>query len=128
MFPIESDRDIVEARMAARALATFVGFTGADPVLIATAVSELARNVVEYAESGEVTLCPIQNSSRRGLEVVVRDQGPGIADIQKAMRDGFSTARGLGRGLPGTRRLMDEFQIESKVGWGTTITMRKWLR
>lgn len=114
--------------MAARALATFVGFTGADPVLIATAVSELARNIVEYAELGEVSLCPVHNSSRNGLEVVVRDQGPGIADIQQAMRDGFSTSRGLGRGLPGTRRLMDEFQIESKVGWGTTITMRKWLR
>jgi serine/threonine-protein kinase RsbT len=128
LIPIKCDVDVVEARMAARALATSIGFTGADLVLIATAVSELARNIVEYATSGEVTLCSVHHSSKRGLEVVARDQGPGIADIQKAMQDGFSTARGLGLGLPGARRLMDEFQIESHMGRGTTITFRKWLR
>lgn len=126
-IPIVSDGDIVEARMAARTLAEYVGFTGAQLVMIATAVSEVARNIIEYAKSGEVVLAVVQNGLRRGLEVVARDQGPGIADVSQAMQDGFSTSRGLGLGLPGSRRLMDEFQVESKVGRGTTVTMRKWL-
>jgi serine/threonine-protein kinase RsbT len=127
VIPIESDLDIVGARMAARALAAAIGFSGADQVMIATAVSEVARNIIEYAKPGEVVLSAIQNSSRRGLEVVARDQGPGIADVRQAMEDGFSTSRGLGLGLPGSRRLMDEFQVDSKVGQGTTVIMRKWL-
>ncbi|MCU1338093.1 MAG: putative anti-sigma regulatory factor, serine/threonine protein kinase [Bryobacterales bacterium] len=127
IIPIVSDADIVEARMAARTLAEFVGFSGAHLVMIATAVSEVARNIIEYAKPGEVVLSVVQNSLRRGLEVVARDQGPGIADISQAMQDGFSTSRSLGLGLPGSRRLMDEFEVESKVGLGTTVTMRKWL-
>jgi len=127
IIPILADADIVEARMAARTLAEYVGFSGAHLVMIATAVSEVARNIVEYAKSGEVVIAPIQNGTRRGLEVVARDQGPGIADISQALQDGFSTSRGLGLGLPGSRRLMDEFQLESRLGLGTKVTMRKWL-
>ncbi len=127
IVPILADADIVEARMAARALAEYVGFGGAHLVMIATAVSEIARNIIEYAKAGEVVISPIQNGTRRGLEVVARDQGPGIADVSQAMQDGFSTSRGLGLGLPGSRRLMDDFQLESKVGLGTKVTMRKWL-
>ena len=124
---IASDMDIVEARMAARALAAYVGFTGADLVMIATAVSEVARNIVEYADPGEIALSVIHNGSRRGLQVVARDPGPGIPDVAKALQDGFSTSRGLGLGLPGSRRLMDEFHLDSKVGAGTVVTMKKWL-
>src|SRR5690349_6962963 len=127
IITILADADIVEARMAARALAEYVGFNGAQLVMIATAVSEIARNIIEYAKSGEVVISPIQNGTRRGLEVVARDQGPGIADVSQAMQDGFSTSRGLGLGLPGSRRLMDDFHLESKVGLGTKVTMRKWL-
>ncbi len=128
VIPIVSDVDIVEARLAARSLAKYIGFDGADLVMIATAVSEVARNIIEYAKSGKVVLSVVQDRSRRGLEVVARDEGPGIADIPQAMTDGFSTSRGLGLGLPGSRRLMDEFHLESKVRQGTTVTMRKWLR
>ena len=128
VIPIESDVDIVEARMASRSLAKYIGFDGADQVMIATAVSEVARNIIEYAKSGKVVLSVVQDRSRRGLEVVARDEGPGIADIPQAMTDGFSTSRGLGLGLPGSKRLMDEFLLESKVRQGTTVTMRKWLR
>ena len=114
--------------MAARALAAQLGFNGADLVMIATAVSEVARNIIEYAKPGEVILSVVTNGGRRGLEVIARDQGPGIADVALAMEDGYSTARGLGLGLPGSRRLMDEFLVESKIGRGTTVTMTKWLR
>lgn len=127
VIAIASDADIVEARIAARALAAFVGFSEVDLVMIATAVSEVARNIIEYAKPGEVVLSVVHNGLRRGLEVIARDRGPGIADVSQAMQDGFSTARGLGLGLPGSRRLMDEFQVHSKIGQGTTVTMRKWL-
>jgi len=124
---ITSDVDIVEARKVARTLAANVGFVGCDLVIIATAVSEIGRNIVEYAGEGEVVLSAVQNSVRRGLQVVGRDEGPGIADINQAVQDGYSTSRGLGLGLPGSRRLVDEFHIDSKVGLGTTVTLRKWL-
>lgn len=126
-IPVLHDTDVVEARVAARALASRVGFIGTDLVLIASAVSEIARNIVEYTRGGEVVLSVIHSRSRRGLEVVARDQGPGIADVSLAMKDGYSTSRSLGRGLPGSRRLMDEFRVESSPGSGTTVTMRKWL-
>lgn len=126
-IPIASDLDIVEARTAARTVAACMGFEGADLVVIATAVSEIARNIVAYAKQGEMVLSAVQMNSRRGLQVVVRDQGPGIADVSQAMQDGYSTSHGLGLGLPGSRRLMDEFRIETKIGHGTTVTMRKWL-
>ena len=127
VIPIVADADIVEARAAARALAAHLGFEGVDLVLIATAVSEVARNIIRHAEQGEVVLSALQNGSRRGVEMVAHDQGPGIASIPQAMEDGFSTSGGLGLGLPGSRRLMDEFHVESKAGQGTTVTMRKWL-
>src|SRR5258708_7327371 len=110
VIPIVTDVDIVEARMASRTLAKYIRFDGAGPVVIAAAVSEGARKIDEYAKSGQVVVSVVQDRSRRGLEVVARDEGPGIADIPQAMTDGFSTSRGLGLGLPGSRRLMDEFR------------------
>jgi serine/threonine-protein kinase RsbT len=126
-IPIVRDTDIVAARLAARALASRVGFTGTDLVLIASAVSEVARNIVAYAGPGEVILSVVQNRSRLGLQVIARDQGPGIADLSRALEKGFSTSRSLGLGLPGSKGFMDEFHLESTLGIGTTVTMRKWL-
>jgi serine/threonine-protein kinase RsbT len=124
---IVRDTDVLAARLAARALASRVGFTGTDLVLIASAVSEVARNIVAYAGPGEVVLSVVQNRSRLGLQVIARDQGPGIADLSRALEKGFSTSRSLGLGLPGSKRFMDEFRLESALGMGTTVTMRKWL-
>ncbi len=124
---ITSDTDIVTARQRGRAMAAKIGFTSTDQIVIATAISELARNIVEYAKRGEVLLREMYGS-RRGLEIVARDSGPGIADVGQAMRDGYSTSRSLGLGLPGTRRLMDDFELTSEPGKGTTVTVRKWLR
>jgi serine/threonine-protein kinase RsbT len=126
-IPIVRDTDVLTARLEARALASRVGFTGTDLVLIASAVSEVARNIVSYAGPGEVVLSVVQNRSRIGLQVIARDQGPGIADLSRAMEKGFSTSRSLGLGLPGSKRFMDEFLLESTPGRGTTVTMRKWL-
>lgn len=125
---INQDVDIVAARRQARELATQVGFSGSDLTIIATAISEVARNIVVYANRGEIVLSAVQQGTRRGVLVIARDQGPGIPDIPRAMRDGFSTGKSLGLGLPGAKRLMDEFEIASEVGKGTTITMRKWTR
>jgi serine/threonine-protein kinase RsbT len=126
--PISSDADIVIARQQGRALAERIGFTGSNLAVVATAISEVARNIVEYAKRGEIVLKPVNQGGRQGLTVMARDQGPGIPDIALAMQDGYSTAKGLGLGLPGARRLMDEFEIISKVGRGTTVTMKKWVR
>ena len=125
---IDRDGDIVTARQKARELATQVGFSGSDLTIIATAISEVARNIVVYAIRGEIVLSATLQGSRRGVLVVARDQGPGISDVARAMCDGFSTGNSLGLGLPGAKRLMDEFEITSEVGKGTTITMRKWTR
>lgn len=125
---IDHDYDIVAARRKARELATQVGFSGSDLTIIATAISEVARNIVVYASRGEIVLSAVQRGVRRGILVVAVDQGPGIPDIPRAMRDGFSTGKSLGLGLPGAKRLMDEFEIASEVGKGTMITMRKWTR
>jgi len=126
-IPIVRDTDVVAARLAARALATRVGFTGTDLVLIASVVSEVARNIVAYAGPGELLLSIIQDRSRTGVQVIARDHGPGIADLSRALEKGFSTSRSLGLGLPGSKRFMDEFCLESALGIGTTVTMRKWL-
>ena len=123
---INSDQDIVGARQKGRTLAAELGFSPADATLIATAISELARNIVSYARRGEIRLQRIQNSVRQGIMVVAYDEGPGIRDITQALRDGFSTSGSLGLGLPGVRRLMDEFDISSKPGMGTTVTVKKW--
>jgi serine/threonine-protein kinase RsbT len=123
---VSRDEDVVVARQIGRALATEIGFKGSDLTLIATAISEVARNIVVYAKHGDITLDIVEDRGRRGVCVVARDEGPGIPDVEKAMRDGFSTGGSLGLGLPGARRLMDDFEIVSQVGVGTTVTMRKW--
>jgi serine/threonine-protein kinase RsbT len=124
---IHSDQDIVGARQKGRALAAQLGFSAAEATLIATAISELARNIITYARKGEIKLQIVENSNRQGIVVTASDEGPGIHDIQQALRDGFSTSGSLGLGLPGVRRLMDEFQISSETGRGTTVTVKKWL-
>jgi serine/threonine-protein kinase RsbT len=123
---IISDRDIVVARQKGRAMAANLGFSLGDSTLIATAISELARNIISYAGEGMVAMNVIYDSRREGLLIVASDEGPGISDIPRALRDGFSTSGSLGIGLPGVRRLMDEFAIESQPGRGTTITVKKW--
>jgi serine/threonine-protein kinase RsbT len=125
---IRSDLDIVNARVGGRDLAKALGFGVIDQARVATAISELARNVVLYAGKGEVILRRVGDRGRVGLEAVCVDRGPGIPDVSLAMRDGYSTSNGLGMGLPGTKRLMDEFEIESAIGEGTKVTIRKWLR
>jgi serine/threonine-protein kinase RsbT len=124
---ISSSADIVTARQKGRALAMELGFDGADLTLIATAISEVARNIVDHAKVGEIVLSPTTHANKRGLVITARDEGPGIADVKKAMEYGYSTRSGLGVGLPGAKWLMDEFDIVSKVGKGTTVTMKKWL-
>lgn len=123
---INSDQDIVTARQKGRALATELGFSAGDATLIATSISELARNIVSYARRGEIILKAVHGLSRQGIAIVATDSGPGIRDIRQAMRDGFSTSGSLGLGLPGVRRLMDEFEIASEPGHGTVVTVKKW--
>jgi serine/threonine-protein kinase RsbT len=125
---IRADVDILFARQKARALATPLRFSSSELTLIATAISEVARNIVSYAGRGEIVLRIEQRGARRGLRVIARDDGPGIADVDRAMEDGYSTSRSLGLGLPGSKRLMDEFEIASQLGRGTVVTMVKWER
>jgi serine/threonine-protein kinase RsbT len=124
---ISSSGDIVIARQRGRALAAGLGFIGSDLTLIATAISELARNIIEYATTGEVMLGQGDKDGRPGIVIVARDDGPGIGDVAKALSAGYTTGQGLGLGLPGVRRLMDEFEIDSEPGHGTTVTVRKWV-
>ncbi len=124
---VASAADIVTARQAGRALASELGFSTSDLTVIATAISEVARNILEYAKRGEIVLSLVQRGSRLGISVIARDRGPGIPDVARALQIGFSTSRGLGIGLPGTRRLMDEFEIDSREGHGTTVAMKKWV-
>lgn len=124
---IQSSLDIVAARQQGRALASVMGFSSSNLTIIATAISEVARNIVEYATEGEVIITAISDGNRRGVKIVACDRGPGIADLAAVMRDGFSTGQGLGIGLPGARRLMDEFEIVSELHKGTTVTMKKWV-
>ena len=123
--PSRSDSDIVSARQAAREQASRLGFSRTALTVIATSVSEMARNIVRFAAPGEIVVSLLEHP-RPGLRVVARDTGPGIPDIEQALRDGYSTYHGLGLGLPGARRLMDEFAIVSEPGRGTTVTMTKW--
>jgi len=125
---IDSDHDIVTARQRGRALAEQIGFSNSNLTLIATAISELARNILLYAKKGEVRLGIVEEDGRQGLAVVASDHGPGIADVDRAMEVGYSTSGSLGLGLPGVRRLMDDFEIVSKMGRGTTVSTRKWKR
>ena len=126
--PIDSDADIVSARQKGRELASQCGLPSTNLAVVATAISELARNIVCYAGRGEIILRLVDDHGKRGIEVVAADDGPGIPDVALAMQDGYSTSGGLGLGLPGVRRLMDEFEINSEFGKGTTVTVRKWKR
>lgn len=127
-IPIRVDRDIVAARQEGRELAVKLGFSLGDATVVSAAISEIARNILDYTPGGEIQLRIVERGGRRGVEIVGRDAGPGIQDIPQALQDGYSTSGSLGLGLPGARRLMDEFEIESEVGRGTTVTMRKWTR
>ena len=124
--PINSDKDIVAARQKGRTLALSLGFSETDSTLIATAISELARNIVTYAKKGEVKIRAERQPSRQGIQVVAKDSGAGISNIKLALQDGFSTSGSLGLGLPGVKRLVDEFEITSGNGRGTVVTIRKW--
>lgn len=122
-----SDRsDIITARERARFLAAQAGFSASELTLITTALSEIARNVLEHAGRGEVSLSVLQNGTKNGVKIVVTDQGPGISDVAQAMQDGYSSRAGMGIGLAGSKRLMDEFEIRTYIGHGTTVTMKKW--
>ena len=125
--PIASVADIVEAREQGRILGKAVGFSIIDLTIIATAISEIARNILTYAKHGEIILRQIKEGQRNGILIIAQDNGPGIADVSLAMQDGYSTRKGLGLGLPGTRRLMDEFEIYSEVEVGTTVKIKKWV-
>ena len=125
---IESDLDVVTARQRARELAAGLDLTSTDQTLLATAISEVARNITTYAKRGEVILSVVRDGGREGIRVVARDEGPGIEDIERALQDGYTSGGGLGIGLPGARRLVDEFEIESAPSVGTTVTLVKWSR
>lgn len=123
---ISCSTDIINARKRGRSLAQRLGFSGSQSTLITAAISEVARNIVDHARNGEIILAGARNGSRNGIRIVARDEGPGIPDVALAMQYGYSSCKGLGVGLPGARRLMDDFNIESAVGKGTTVTMTKW--
>lgn len=125
---ISTDADIVTARQEGRRFASRLTFTPSDLTVLAAAISEVARNIVAYAGVGEVQLSLLERDGRRGVQIVACDEGPGIPDISQAMLDGFSTSGSLGLGLPGARRLVDDFEIRSETGRGTTVTMIKWAR
>lgn len=125
---INSEWGIVAARQAGRKLAREVGFGSVDQARITTAISELARNIYLYANKGQIHIEEVVNDNKRGIKITAVDKGPGIRDLRKVMEDGYTTSGGLGAGLPGVRRLMDDFTIDSEVNNGTIITATKWLR
>ena len=125
---IRTDADVVTARQEARTMGAALGFTSTDLTLLATAISEIARNITTYAGEGEVALRVRREAGRAGIEVEATDDGPGIANVELAMQDGYTTGNGLGLGLPGTRRLVDDFELETTPGAGTRIRMVKWTR
>ena len=122
--------DVVTARQRGRSLALELGFDAPDVTLIAAAISEVARNIVDHAKQGEIVISGVHESGgkKKGIQIVARDEGPGIADVMRAMHHGYDARQGVGIGLSGAKRLMDEFDLESEVGRGTTITMKKWRR
>lgn len=126
---IQREWDIVGARQLGREMAKNIGFSSVDQARIATAISELARNIYLYAKQGKILFDIIQTEDEKiGLCLIAKDDGPGISDISQVLKDGFSTSGGLGAGLPGVKRLMDEFEIYSENGMGTTVKTIKWLR
>jgi len=124
---VRSEADIVNARVRAKAIAEALGFSYTDQTRIATAVSELARNAFQFAGGGKVTIKPADGKARKGIEIIVEDHGPGIENLELALKGGYSTAGGLGLGLSGSKKLMDEFDIKTEIGKGTVVTIRKWL-
>jgi len=124
---IENPDDIVAARKAGHQLALDLGFSLTDVTMIATAISEVARNITSYAGRGAIRVAVTDREGRKALVVRAEDDGPGIADIERAMEDGYSTGRGLGLGLPGARRLMDRLVVQSALGRGTVVEMWKWV-
>lgn len=120
------DADVVVARQEGREVAQRLAFSATDVTLIATAISEVARNIITYAGEGVISITIVNRQGRRGIRVVATDSGPGIEDVGRALEDGFSTGAGMGLGLPGARRLMDEFEVRSGPGEGTTVAMTKW--
>lgn len=127
-MPLRSLADVLRVRQYGKELAASLRFSTTELTLIVTAIAEIARNTVVYAGAGRMTLSLIRQEEIKGLMIVAEDDGPGIADLALAMQDGYSSSRSLGIGLPGAKRLMDEFDIVSKIGKGTTITMKKWKR
>ena len=125
-LPIRSSGDVVQVRQAVRAWSIETGFSLVDQTKIVTAASELARNTLDYGGGGEVRLEILQNGLRRGLRLTFEDQGPGIPDIAKAMTDGYTSGGGMGMGLPGSKRLVNEFEIVSRLGEGTRVTITRW--
>jgi serine/threonine-protein kinase RsbT len=127
ILEIKSEADIIKARVRAKAIAEDLGFNYMDQTRIATAVSELARNAYQYAGKGKMTIKPLSKQGRKGMEMVIEDHGPGIENLDRALKGGYSTGGGLGMGLSGSKRLMDEFDINTKSNEGTSVTVRKWL-
>lgn len=125
-MPIRSESDVVLVRQTARKWATELGFSLVDQTKILTAASELARNALIHGGGGSVRLESLAEGIRKGLRLTFEDQGPGIADIELALRDGYTTGNGLGLGLSGSKRLMSEFDLVSRVGEGTRVTVVKW--
>jgi serine/threonine-protein kinase RsbT len=125
-IPLRRDTDIVLACQKGRTLAAQKELSNNDQVVVVIAISEIARNILHYAGQGQIILTSIRENGRQGIAIMAQDDGPGITDIEQVLQDGYSTGGGLGLGLSGAKRLMDEFEIISKVGRGTTITMRKW--
>lgn len=124
--PLQAEVHIVQARHLVRKWAAELNFSLVDQTKIVTAASELARNTIVYGKGGELRINAIENGVRRGLELIFADKGPGIPDMKLALQDGYTTGSGLGLGLSGAKRLSNEFEIVSKVGEGTTVTIRRW--
>ena len=127
ILEIKSEADIIKARVRAKVIAETLGFDYMDQTRIATAVSELTRNAYQYAGKGKITIKPLNKQGRKGMEMVVEDHGSGIENLDRALKGGCSTGGGLGMGLSGSKRLMDDFDINTKMGEGTVVTIRKWL-
>lgn len=127
IIKIYAEPDIAKASFAGKLSAEAAGFRQSEQYMIATVISELARNTFLYALRGEIRIKIIESNNKKGLEIIAQDEGSGIKDIGQAMKDSFSTSNGLGLGLPGVKRIMDEFVIDTKAGVGTKITVRKWV-